>query len=235
MPHSADDGASRWPSTIGDWHARELLQAFAATRRDGGRHPPRRLSISTAARHGMNLPASTARCRMRCWCAPFRRQLRGGDAAARRAARAGSPGRAGVERRARHRTLRGQVDDELSASPAPACRRRRPGRSRARRRHARSPSAKRRRDLGDEAAVRVAGEGPAADHAPGRIAGAGERLRASIICNAITHGHGGVPRSPSVRLRGRGRRGDDPPCGLLGHQSAARRPGRGVRAGAGPR
>ena len=110
--------SSRSWSTGCDWHARELaraLQALGVARRPD---PAARLRLRHAERHsGSNSRLRRcAACPTPCWCARCRAArfeavtLRLGVLHALARTR-----RAGLERRARHRALRRQVDDQLPA------------------------------------------------------------------------------------------------------------------------
>ena len=228
---SADAATILVVSDQRDWHARQMEAAFAAVGARAARIDLAACDFDTRSPSGLALPFLGRRLPD----AVHVRTMSAGsfEAITKRLGVLHALAELGVarlERRARHRTLCRQVDDEL-----PARSRRRAdaadlddgiGGNRARPRRARSAA----RPAGAQTAVRRAGQGLAPHSPAGRLAGAGRRRRRLLSPALSTDWERGLQGLSTVRpARPRGRRHDAQRLDL-DHQPQAGRPTLGRRA-----
>ena len=153
------------------------------------------------------------------------RQLRGGHAAARRAACAEGARRAGLERGGRDRALRRQVDDDLPARPSRAAGAADLGRGRAGSRAEDRGGCDGRRPAGAEAALRLAGAGPAVSCAGRKTCPAAGGCGGRLLPAALRRRpRPALYRLPRLRDRRGGGRRHGAARSQLDHQREAGRP-----------
>ena len=171
-----------------DWHARTLDKGVRRTRRARRfRSSLQACGIETqgvirAQHRRAGRPSSRRRVR----ALDVRRHVPGGDAAPRHSPRVARERRPGLERCARDRTLRRQIDDQLSAGARGHSDSRHVGGRIAGSRAGDRAARERARAAGAQAAVRLAGARPEADPERRTICPPRTRSPASIICSATS-------------------------------------------------